>query len=249
MFHVDLNCDMGEGLPNDAAIMPWISSANIACGGHAGDKDTIKKTIACALEHGVQVGAHPGYADRANFGRIELSLPDIEIQDLLKRQISVLQEEADRLGVQVQHIKPHGALYNQSARDERLAAVIAETIFRIDRTLILYGLSGSCSISAAKAIGLKTVSEVFADRTYQENGSLTPRSIKNALIETEEASITQVLQMIQQQTVTALSGKKIPIVAESVCIHGDGTHAESFARNIHSALGKAGIRIQSPAHA
>lgn len=248
MFCIDLNCDMGEGFFNDKAIMPRISSANIACGGHAGDKDIMQRTIICALEHGVQVGAHPGYEDRVHFGRMEMLFSAPQIKDLLKRQISELQEEAQKLGAGVCHIKPHGALYNQSARDERLAATIAETILLIDPLLILYGLSGSCSIRAAEAAGLKTVSEVFADRTYQNNGSLTPRSEKNALIEKEQASVTQVLQMIQQGNVTSLSGTTIPIVAQSICIHGDGADPVIFAGNIRKALREAGVIIQSPGH-
>ena len=245
MHKIDLNCDMGEGLENDALLMPYISSANIACGYHAGDETTMKHTIALALLHGVAIGAHPGFADKANFGRTERQLPLEKVQDLVMEQIQILQKIAENAGVKLHHVKPHGALYNMSAKDAALANTIAKAVYATDRHLILFGLSGSHSITEAKKAGLKTVSEVFADRTYQNNGSLTSRTEPNALIEKTEQAIQQVLQMIQQQTVTSVDDKQVPIIAETICLHGDGKHALSFAKAIHQTLQQHHISIQS----
>lgn len=242
---MDLNCDMGEGLLNDGLLMPYISSANIACGYHAGDEEIMKRTVALAVEHGVAIGAHPGFLDKENFGRTEMHLPAQEVEDLLAKQVFLLQQIARSFGAKVKHVKPHGALYNMSARDERLAETIAKAIFTIDPTLLLFGLSGSHSISEAKKIGLATASEVFADRSYQDNGSLTPRTQPKAMIETEEASIQQVLQMINQKTVTSVNGTSVPIVAETICLHGDGEHAVAFAKKIFHTLQENKIEIKS----
>lgn len=242
---MDLNCDVGEGLSNDGLLMFYISSANIACGYHAGDEDTMKRTVARAVGHEVAIGAHPGFADKENFGRTEMHLSAEAIRELLSEQIFSLQTVAGTFGARIKHVKPHGALYNMSARDEQLAAIIAQTIYNIDPSLLLYGLSGSFSISEARKAGLQTVSEVFADRTYQNNGSLTPRSQPGALIETEEQSIQQVLQMINRQTVTSISGEEVPIVAETICLHGDGEHAVRFAKKIFNTLKENNIEIKS----
>ncbi|MES2327976.1 MAG: 5-oxoprolinase subunit PxpA [Bacteroidota bacterium] len=245
MHTIDLNCDMAEGLPNDALLMPWISSANIACGYHAGDEETMKRTVAHALQYGVAIGAHPGFADKANFGRTEMQLPLQEVYELVSEQIFMLQKIINEHGAKLHHVKPHGALYNMAAKDSELAAIIARAVYDIDQHLLLYGLSSSHSISEAKKIGLTTASEVFADRTYQDNGGLTPRTQPNALIETEEASLQQVLQMIEQKTVTSIHGKKVPITAETICLHGDGAHAVAFAKHIHQTLQQNQIGIQS----
>ncbi len=236
MHRIDLNCDIGEGMPTDAAIMPYISSANIACGFHAGDNDTMKRTVALAMWHQVAIGAHPGYDDKPNFGRTDKNISKEALFDLVTEQVYSLQKIVQGSGGLLHHVKPHGALYNQSARNETIAIVIAEAVAAVDTSLLLFGLSGSVSISAAKNHGLKTVSEVFADRSYQPGGSLTPRSQPNALLESEEASMQQVLQMIQEQTVTAVTGETVPILAETICIHGDGEHAVLFAKNIHQFL-------------
>ena len=242
---IDLNCDMGEGLSNDPMIMPWISSANIACGYHAGDEDTIKRTVELALQNKIAIGAHPGFADKANFGRTEMQLSLQEVYELVAAQIFLLQKIASEFGATLHHVKPHGALYNMAAKDAKLAEIIAKTVYDIDRGLVLYGLSGSCSISEAKKIGVKTASEVFADRTYQDNGNLTPRTQPNALIETEEASLQQVLQMIEQRTVTSINGKQVAIKAETICLHGDGAHAVAFAKNIYHTLQLNQVGIKS----
>jgi len=242
---VDLNCDMGEGIGNDELIMPFISSANIACGYHAGDEKTIWKTIELALKYKVAVGAHVSFLDRENFGRSEMKLPAAEVYDLITQQLIIIKEIADRFSLKLNHVKPHGALYNMAAKDAGLAHGIASAIKDFDERLLLFGLSGSHSINEARAIGLRTVSEVFADRTYRDDGSLTPRSQPNALIEDLEKSIKQVLQMIKHHTVTTTSGKTIPIVSETICIHSDGKHAAAFAKIISENLKQNNIAIQS----
>ena len=231
-----LNCDLGEGMNNDALIMPFITSANIACGYHAGDEKTIWQTIELAVQYKVKPGAHVSFLDKKNFGRQEMNLPAAEIYELVQQQLIIFKELADSFDIKPNHVKPHGALYNMSARDATIAKCIANAVKDFDASLIVYGLSGSHSVSEAKAVGLKTASEVFADRTYRDDGSLTPRSQPNALIEDAEKVVKQVLQMIHEGTVTTVSGKTIPIVAETICIHGDGKHAVEFAKAVHSAV-------------
>ncbi|MCA6455803.1 MAG: LamB/YcsF family protein [Chitinophagaceae bacterium] len=248
MQTIDLNCDMGEGFANDAQLMPWISSVNIACGYHAGDADSMQRTLALAIEHQLAIGAHPGFADKANLGRTEVLLPLNEVFDLVITQVQLLQQMAVDMGARLNHVKPHGALYNMSARDALLANTIAKAVYTVDSELVLFGLSGSHSISEAEKIGLRTASEVFADRTYQPNGSLTPRSAANALIGSEEECLQQVLQMIEQKTVTATNQQAVPIVADTVCLHGDGEHALDFARAIFHKLQQHRIQIQPLAH-
>lgn len=248
MQTIDLNCDLGEGLANDALLMPWISSANIACGYHAGDTATMQKTIALAMEHQVAIGAHPGFDDKTNFGRTEMNLPLNEIFDLVTEQVWQLQQLAKQMGASLQHVKPHGALYNMSARDALLANTIAKAVYTIDQNLVLFGLSGSLSVSEAEKIGLPTASEVFADRTYQPNGSLTPRTEPGAMIGSTEQCLQQVLEMIQEQTVTTADQQTIPINAQTVCLHGDGEQAVAFAQQICQELGNNHIRIQRIAH-
>jgi UPF0271 protein len=243
---IDLNCDMGEGMTNDPLIMPCISSANIACGYHAGDERTIWKTIELALKHNVAVGAHVSFFDRKNFGRTEMNLPPDEIYELVQQQLIIFQEIAGLFDIKMNHVKPHGALYNQSAKDAAIAKAIAQSVNDFDNSLVLFGLSGSHSIDEANAIGLKTSGEVFADRTYQDDGSLTPRSQPGAMIDDTSKAIGQVLQMIKKGTVIAVSGKEVPVIAETICIHGDGEHAVEFARNIAKALKENRILVSSP---
>ena len=245
MQTIDLNCDMGEGLNTDAKIMPYISSANIACGYHAGDETIMKQTISLAIQHNVAIGAHPGFADKANFGRTEMQLPLNEVYQLITEQVLLLQNIAASLGTKLNHVKPHGALYNMSARDPLLANTIAKAVYKIDPKLVLFGLSGSHSITEAKKAGLVTASEVFADRTYTDTGSLTPRTQPNALIVSGDAALLQVVKMIAQKIVTSVSGKEVAIIAETVCIHGDGIHAVSFAKTIYQSLQQKNIGIQS----
>jgi len=245
-MQIDINCDMGEGIGREELIMPFISSANIACGYHAGDAETMYDTMKLCSKYNVAVGAHPSFFDRVNFGRIAMQLPVNELYELVTQQLIIFSEVAETADQKMVHVKPHGALYNLSARDALVAKVIAGAVKDFDNRLILVGLSGSHSIMQAEAAGLKTSNEVFADRTYQDDGSLTPRSQVNALIEDAGKVMEQVLQMIKEGTVTTISGKTIPVVAETICIHGDGTHAADFAKTIHDTLQKNSILISSP---
>ncbi|HKX83154.1 MAG TPA: 5-oxoprolinase subunit PxpA [Pyrinomonadaceae bacterium] len=233
---IDLNCDMGEGMPNDAELMNYVSSVNIACGYHAGNAATMKRTAELALEKGLAIGAHPGYADLANFGRTSMTLPPAEVDRIVTEQVEALQEICHSLGTNLHHVKPHGALYNQAAKDRQLSRTIARAIKKVDPDLVCYGLAGSLMIDEATHVGLVTASEVFADRTYQNDGTLTPRSWPNALIETTPSSIAQVLQMVLENTVTSTEGIAIPLTPETICIHGDGAHAVEFARAVKQAL-------------
>ena len=237
-MQIDLNCDMGEGIGNDAAIMPFITSANIACGYHAADENTMRSTILLAKSHGVNVGAHPSFFDRENFGRLEMQLPAGEVYQLVIDQLRLFHSIAEKCEATVSHVKPHGALYNMAARDSILAKAVSNAIKDFNAQLAVYGLSNSYSISEAKKLGLQTRSEVFADRTYQADGSLTPRSQPNAFIDKEDEAVKQVLQMVQDKTVTTTLGKRIPIIAETVCFHGDGKHALPFAKAIFKAVNK-----------
>lgn len=223
-----INCDMGEGVGNDALIMPYIDAANIACGYHAGDEVSMRQTMELCMKYNVKAGAHPSYYDKVNFGRTEKQLSHEAIYDLVRDQLQIFSDMASHYELKMHHVKTHGALYNQSARDAGIAAIIAKAVYDFDPGVVLFGLSGSHSISEAKKIGLKTASEVFADRTYQDDGSLTPRSQANALIESSEEVVRQVREMVEEGMVTTVSGKKIPIVAETVCVHGDGGRAVEF---------------------
>jgi len=245
MLTIDLNCDMGEGMPYDADIMPYISSVNIACGYHAGNDEIMKRTVELALQNNVAIGAHPGFADKENFGRKEIYMLRRNYYELIIEQLAILKKITGSFSVAIHHVKPHGALYNMAARDKTLAAIIAQAVKDFDDKLILYGLSGSESINEAKALNLQSANEVFADRTYQDDGNLTPRSQTNALIEDENASIQQVLQMITQKTVNSVNNKTVPIIAETICIHGDGEHAVEFAKLIHQNLKQNHIAIKA----
>ena len=241
----DINCDMGEGVGNDEQLMPFISSVNIACGKHAGDTTTMRETILLAQKQGVKIGAHPSFDDKKNFGRAEMNLPETELYNLVFSQMEELQNICQSVGAQLHHVKPHGALYNLSAHDARTAALIARAVKNFNSDLILFGLSGSHSISEAKLIGLKTASEVFADRTYQDDGSLTSRKEVNALIESDTQALTQVLEMIEYGILTTVTNKKIKLQADTVCIHGDGAHAVTFAKKIFESFKAKGIEIKS----
>ena len=245
MFSIDINCDMGEGIGNDERIMPFISSASIACGYHAGDKHTMEQTVDLCIKHNVAIGAHPSFKDKENFGRIEMNLSVEETYAIVSKQVNDLLTIVKEKNTTLHHVKPHGALYNMSAKDSLLAASIAKAVKDSDGSLILYGLAGSYSLTEAKKIGLTTASEVFADRTYQDDGSLTPRKQANALIEDTHKSIGQVLQMIKGKNVIALSGKNVFINAETICIHGDGKHAVEFAKTIYDKLKQERIVIKA----
>lgn len=245
MAHLDLNCDLGEGAGHDAELMPLITSANIACGVHAGDEATMRATIALAKKHGVAVGAHPSLNDRENFGRREMVVMPEEVFQLVLTQTRALQRLAREAGARVAHVKPHGALYNMAARNTLLAEAVAHAAYEADPRLAVYGLAGSHLLSAAQAGGLTAVSEVFADRTYQADGSLTPRGRPDALIGNEDAAVAQVLRMVREGKVRATDGTDVAIAADTVCLHGDGMHAVAFARRLREELAHSGVQIKA----
>ena len=232
-------------MANDAGVMPFISSANIACGYHAGNEKTLWDTIRLAKENNVAIGAHVSFLDRANFGRSEIVLPVATIYELVIQQLIIIREIADSFEMKLNHVKPHGALYNMAARDAGIAKAIAEAVRDFDHNLMVYGLSNSLSIKEAKAVGLRTANEVFADRAYLDDGSLVPRSQKGALIEDDKKAIEQVLQMIHKKTVITQSGKEIPILADTICIHGDNAHAAVFAKSIYETLKQNQVVIKA----
>ncbi|MEP7279765.1 MAG: 5-oxoprolinase subunit PxpA [Bacteroidota bacterium] len=251
MQEIDINCDMGEStalwpyhIDTDLALLPYISSINIACGAHAGDASTMHELVKVALRAGLAIGAHPGFEDRQHFGRAAIQASPIKIYDSVICQLGALDGFLKINGAKLHHVKPHGALYNMAAADEVLATVICKAIKDYDAGLVLYGLSGSLLVQAATAAGLGSGNEVFADRTYREDGSLTPRWEPGALIETTEQSLQQVMQMALHGTVIATSGKTIPVTADTICIHGDGVQALAFAKNIYQSLQQQGLVIK-----
>lgn len=237
---------MGEGCSSDAELMKYVSSANIACGFHAGNRETMLRTVELAIENNVAVGAHPGYRDRENFGRTSMQIPPKEVYAIVTEQIRALDEVAKSRDAKLAHVKPHGALYNQAAKNVELAAAIAQAVRDYDRELILYGLSGSVSIGEAEKLGLMTSNEVFADRTYQNDGSLTPRTHANALIDDRDRSATQVLDMVKYGRVRSTDGIMVKVVADTVCIHGDGANAVEIVRTIQKSLSDAGVEVAAP---
>jgi len=245
MIAIDINCDMGEGMANDADVMPFISSANIACGYHAGNEKTLWNTIRLAKKNNVAIGAHVSFLDRANFGRREIVLPAAAIYELVIQQLIIIREIADSFDMKLHHVKPHGALYNMAAKDAEMARAIAEAVRDFDRSLIVYGLSNSLSIKEAERAGLRTANEVFADRAYLDDGSLVPRSQKGALIDSAASAMWQVLQIIQKKTVTTQSGKEISILADTICIHGDNPHAPVFGRFIYEKLKQSQVVVKA----
>ncbi|MBC8986724.1 LamB/YcsF family protein [Pedobacter sp. N36a] len=247
---VDLNCDMGEGfgafdIGNDAAIMPFVSSVNIACGWHAGDPAVMKRTVRLAISHGVAIGAHPGLPDLQGFGRREMAITPEEAQDMVIYQVGALDAFVKTEGGKLHHVKPHGALYNMAAKDKAFAEAIAIAIYKIDPGLILYGLSGSELVLAGERTGLKVANEVFADRTYQPDGSLTSRKQPDALITDHFLAVAQVVQMVKAGTVLSAQGTLVPIQADTICIHGDGNSALTFAEQLQKRLLKEGLKINA----
>ncbi len=214
---MQINCDLGEGIGNDAELMPYIDEANIACGFHAGDAFTMRETVALCIRHKVKIGAHPSYLDRENFGRKEIELSPEEIYLLVRKQVETLKKITEQAGAKLNHVKPHGALYNISAKNEAVAKAIAKAVKDIDSSLILFGLKNSHSIATAKNIGLLTAEEAFADRRYEIDGSLTPRSKPGACF----TEIQDVLNQVEK------------IKADTWCIHGDGPYAVDFAKALH----------------
>ena len=248
MKKIDLNCDLGESFGNykiglDDEVIRHISSANVACGFHASDPLVMQKTVALAKENGVCIGAHPGFPDLVGFGRRNMSVSPSEAKALVQYQIGALDAFCKAAGVKLCHVKPHGALYNMAGKDEILAQAVCEGIFEYDSNLILLGLSGSKMIEAGKKIGLRTASEVFADRAYEDDGSLVARSKPGALITDENLAVSRVVEMVKNGRVTSITGNEIEIKADSICLHGDGVKAVEFAKRINEELLKNGVEI------
>ena len=247
---VDLNCDLGEGfgtyrIGQDEQVLQFISSANIACGYHAGDHNIMNQTIRYAKKNHVSIGVHPGLQDLVGFGRRAMELDPYDVYNLMIYQMGALQGFAVVNGVSLHHVKPHGALYNMAATDMRIAEAISEAIYDFNPSLILYGLSKSKMIEAGRKLGLSVAEEVFADRTYQSDGSLTPRTKEGAIIVQKEKSAQQVIQMIKEKTVTSVNGDRVPIQADTICVHGDSEHALAFVQYLRLELEKNNIEIKS----
>ncbi|MEH4017789.1 5-oxoprolinase subunit PxpA [Escherichia fergusonii] len=242
---IDLNADLGEGCASDAELLTLVSSANIACGFHAGDAQTMQASVREAVKNGVAIGAHPGFPDRENFGRTAMQLPPETVYAQTLYQIGALAAITHAEGGVMRHVKPHGMLYNQAAKEPQLADAIAKAVHACDPALILVGLAGSELIGAGKHYGLTTRQEVFADRGYQADGSLVPRSQPGALIEDEEQSLAQTLEMVQNGRVKSITGEWTPVEAQTVCLHGDGEHALAFARRLRAAFLECGITVQA----
>lgn len=240
---IDLNCDVGEGMGNEESLMPYLSSANIACGIHAGDEILMRDVVKLCKRFGVAVGAHPSFPDRENFGRRNMNLSADEVYVLVLDQILSLKSIAGKEGVALHHVKPHGAMYNMAAADKILSDAIARAVAAVDEALVLYGLSGSISEHSAKQYGLRFAHEVFADRTYQSDGSLTPRSEKNALITSSSASVQQAIDLVRNGSIRIASGLILNLKADTICLHGDGSDAIGFAKTIHFALKEMGVSI------
>lgn len=248
MYKVDLNSDLGESfgrytLGMDADILPLVSSANVACGYHASDPLVMNKTIAMAKEAGVRVGAHPGFPDLMGFGRRNMDVSPAEAKAYTLYQLGALDAFCKAHGVKMQHVKPHGAMYNMAGKDYALSKAICEAIYEYDKDLIVMALSGGELVHAAEDMGLKVAREVFADRAYEEDGSLVNRRKEGAMITDENEAIARVVRMIKEQKVTAITGKDIPIKADSVCVHGDGVKALAFVKKIRETLTAEGIEI------
>jgi UPF0271 protein len=246
---IDLNCDMGESfgawtLGQDEALLEHVTSANIACGCHAGDPATMARTVRAALAKGVGLGAHPGLPDLQGFGRRTMAITADEAYGLVLYQVGALAAFAKAAGGGLRHVKAHGALYNMAAKDDRLADAIARAVRDFDPALVLVGLAGSRLVQAGAALGLRCASEVFADRTYEPDGSLTPRSRPDALIEDEETAIARVVRMVRDGVVRCRTGLDVPVQAETVCIHGDQPRALVFARRLREALDAAGVPVR-----
>jgi len=248
MKNIDLNCDMGE-LPEaiadgtQEALMRYITSANVACGGHAGDEQAMHATIEQAVRHNVAIGAHPGYEDRANFGRTELHLAPEEISGSVERQIRALDEIAAKCGARIVHVKPHGALYNQAARDRIIARAIAGGVRRWRADVILVGLAGSIMLDEFHNAGFRIAAEAFADRRYEPDGSLRPRRFRDALIANPQQAADQALQIVEKSSVTDSSGATMPLRAQTLCLHGDTPGSPAIAEAIHQRLTAANVRL------
>ncbi|MFD2215144.1 LamB/YcsF family protein [Metabacillus endolithicus] len=250
MYQIDLNCDLGESfgaykIGMDEEVLQFITSANVACGFHAGDPSVMRKTVQLALKNNVKIGAHPGLPDLAGFGRRNMNISSQEAYDLVVYQIGALSGFLKAEGEKMQHVKPHGALYNMAAKNRELSEAIAEAVYKVDPQLILFGLAGSELVKAGEKIGLNTAHEVFSDRTYQHDGSLTPRTLPHALIHSYEDSVSQVIRMIKEGKVRSTQGVDVPVLAQTVCIHGDGPEALVFAKQLRESMQSEGIEVKA----
>jgi UPF0271 protein len=248
--HVDLNCDMGEGAgarraDQDDALLDLVTSANIACGFHAGDPSIMERTVKAALSRGVSAGAHPALPDLQGFGRRSMTINPDEAYSLVLYQIGALDAFARAAGGKLRHVKPHGALYNMAAKDAALAAAVAKAVRNFDPNLILMGLSGGALLRAGRALGLTCASEVFADRGYEPDGSLTPRGTTGAMIEDEGVAVSRVLRMIREGKVQSRIGGDVEVQADTVCIHGDQPQALAFARRLRGVLAEEGVAVRT----
>ena len=252
-MRIDLNSDLGESfgpwpMGQDAALMDSISSANIACGFHAGDPGAMRATISLAREKGVAIGAHPGFQDLVGFGRREMKASPSEVEDLVLYQVSALAGMAAAQGATLQHVKAHGALYNMACRDRALADAIAKAVAAFDRSLILFGLPNSELLRAGQAAGLTVAAEVFADRAYDPDGSLTSRSKPGSVIHDTPAVVQRAITMVKDKRVIAVDGSTIALQADTICLHGDTPGAADHARAVRAGLEAAGIRVMSLTH-
>jgi UPF0271 protein len=245
---IDLNSDLGEGAGTDAAIMPLISSANIACGGHAGNDNTMRAAIELALKNHVAIGAHPGYPDRERFGRVALEMPERELVESIRRQIDSLVAIAARVGARVTHVKAHGALYNQAERDRAAARTILAGVRAAGAgpDVVVFAPPASAMAEEATAAGMKVAREGFIDRAYESDGTLRPRSLAGALITDPSAAAAQALSFLQKGGVTTVDGPFIELEVDTLCIHGDTPGAAEIARAVREALGRANVRVASP---
>lgn len=247
---IDLNCDLGESFGNykigmDEEVIKFISSANIACGFHASDPLVMEKTVALAKENGVKVGAHPGFPDLVGFGRRNMNVSPAELKAMVMYQVGALAVFCKARDIKMNHVKPHGAMYNMAAKDIKLALAIAEGIAQVDDSLILLGLSGSQLLKAAQEVGLKSAAEVFADRAYEEDGSLVARTKAGAVIADENEVIERVIKMIKLGKVQTITGKEIEIKPDSICVHGDNPKALNFVKLIRQRLTQENIKIEA----
>lgn len=245
MPSVDFNCDLGEGADGEAELMSCVTSANIACGGHAGDAETMRQSVMLALRHGVHIGAHPGFLDREHFGRREQPVTPAEAFELVVTQSQALRAIARAQGGTLRHVKPHGALYNQAAREPKLAEAVVDAVLALGPGVGLFALAGSVLVTVARAKGLPAASEVFADRTYRADGSLTSRSRSDALITAPAAAVAQVLRLVREGKVRAVDGPEVALEAETVCVHGDGPHALALVKALREGLAQAGVAVRA----
>ena len=250
MLKVDLNSDLGESfgdytIGNDEALLPYVTSVNIACGWHAGDPMVMDKTVALAQKHGIGVGAHPGYLDLMGFGRRKMTLRPEEITNYIKYQVGALMAFTRSHGLTLQHVKTHGALGNLSMVDRTTAEAVCRAIRDLDVDLLLYSHSGAILIDVAKEFGIQTVSEVYGDRGYTDDGMLAPRSMPGAMIQDVDEAVERSIRMIREGTVVSVKGKVIPVQADSLCVHGDTPQAMAFLQKISEALTAEGIQIEN----